>query len=71
MSEQFDVIIDSSLVFGIHTLFQKANTSCVVRRTEVKLNIFDVNLPNSYSLLSSKEITQFKYRIYIVAFTFH
>jgi hypothetical protein len=68
MSERFDVIIRSSLVFDMDALCQKANTSCVIQRAEIKLNIFDMNLPNSYSLLSSKQLTEFKYRIYNVAF---
>ncbi|CAF2633264.1 unnamed protein product [Rotaria sp. Silwood2] len=71
MSNRFDVVISSSLVLGVHALCQKANISCVIQREEIKLSIFDVNLPTSYSLLSSKQITEFKYRIYNVAFYSH
>ncbi|CAF4875102.1 unnamed protein product, partial [Rotaria socialis] len=70
MSDRFDVIISSSLVLGTAALCEKANTSCVIQRAEMKLNIFYVNLPTSYSLLSAKQITQFKYRIYNVVFYF-
>ncbi len=71
MVERFDVIIASSMVKGIHVLCDTANIPCVIQSTESFLNIFDVNLPNSYSLLSSKQLTKMKYRVYNVAFNFH
>ncbi|CAF1062263.1 unnamed protein product [Didymodactylos carnosus] len=69
MLERFDVIIGSSLVIGLHALCKEANTSCVTQIAEIMPNIFDINLPNSYSFLSSKQVTEFKYRIYNVAFS--
>ncbi|CAF0780660.1 unnamed protein product [Didymodactylos carnosus] len=69
MVEQFDVIIGCSMIFGINALCKEAKTSCVIQFTEIQLDFFDFNQPNSFSLLSSTQLTKWKYRVYNVAFT--
>ncbi|CAF3895312.1 unnamed protein product, partial [Rotaria sp. Silwood2] len=69
MSERYDVIIGTSLTMGVNLLCKQVNTSCVIIIPEKRLNRFDVNLPLSNSLLSSKYLTELKYRIYNFAFT--
>jgi hypothetical protein len=69
MLERYDVIIGTSLIIGTPALCKQAQTSCVTLMAENSLNMFDINLPNSNSLLSSKQLTEFKYRIYNFAFT--
>ncbi|CAF3670951.1 unnamed protein product [Rotaria sp. Silwood1] len=64
MSERYDVIIGTSLTIGTHLLCKQANASCVIIILENQLNRFDVNQPISNSLLSSKHLTELKYRIY-------
>ncbi|CAF3782003.1 unnamed protein product [Rotaria sordida] len=69
MLERFDVIITTATVIGINILCKETNTPCVIQSAESFFNMFDINLPNSYSLLSTKQITEFKYRMYNIAFT--
>ena len=69
MSERYDVIIGSSIMTGLHTLCKVANVSCVMQLAEKQLDIFNVNLGDGNLLLSSKQLTELKYRIYNFAFT--
>ncbi|CAF5072713.1 unnamed protein product [Rotaria sp. Silwood1] len=69
MSERYDVIIGTSLTIGTHLLCKQANASCVIIILENQLNRFDVNQHISNSLLSSKYLTELKYRIYNFALT--
>jgi UDP:flavonoid glycosyltransferase YjiC (YdhE family) len=69
MINRYDVIIVNSLFKWIHVLCKQTNTPCVVQSTEILPNIFELNLPNIYSLLSREQMTQIKYRIYNVIFT--
>ncbi|CAF3739341.1 unnamed protein product [Rotaria sp. Silwood1] len=68
MSEQYDVIIGTSVTAGVPVLCKEAKASCVIIIQENQPNLFDINLPISYSLLSSKHMTELKYRIYNFAF---
>ncbi|CAF1088228.1 unnamed protein product [Didymodactylos carnosus] len=68
MVEQFDVIIGSSVIFGINALCKEAKASCVIQIAEQQLDLFNFNQPNSFSLLSSTQLTELKYRVYNVAF---
>jgi hypothetical protein len=69
MANQFDVIIANSLIKGIHILCKQTNTPCVIQSTESLPNMLDFNIPNMYSLLSTKQMTQIKYRVYNVIYT--
>ncbi|CAF1144648.1 unnamed protein product [Didymodactylos carnosus] len=69
MFERFDVIVAGAMVVGVPVLCEKANTPCVTHSPAFFPNILDFNLPNVFSLLTSKELTQITYRIYNVAFT--
>ncbi len=69
MNERFDVIIASTILTGILILCKETNTSCVLQTPLILPSIFDFNIPNIFSLLSSNDLTQFKYRIYNVVFT--
>jgi hypothetical protein len=71
MHDRFDVIVAGSMVFGIPVLCEKIQVPCVIQSPSVSLNIIDLNLPNTLSLLTSKELTQLTYRIYNAAFTAH
>jgi UDP:flavonoid glycosyltransferase YjiC (YdhE family) len=67
--ERFDVIVAGEIVFGIPLLCEKIQTPCVIQSSVALPNILDFNLPNTFSLLTSKELTQLTYRIYNTAFT--
>jgi hypothetical protein len=67
--ERFDVIIAGKMVFGTHALCEKLNIPCVIQSPSFFPNMFEFNLPNFWSLMTSKELTQIAYRIYNVAFT--
>ncbi|CAF4024695.1 unnamed protein product [Rotaria sp. Silwood1] len=69
MLERYDVIIGSSFIIAINALCNEAMAACVMQNAELFPNMFDMNLPIGYSLLSSQQMTEFKYRIYNVAFT--
>ncbi|CAF1183173.1 unnamed protein product [Adineta steineri] len=69
MEEQYDVIVGTTLTVGMHALCNDANIPCVMQLAEKDPNMFDVNLPYSYSLLSGEQLSTFKYRIYNIAFT--
>jgi UDP:flavonoid glycosyltransferase YjiC (YdhE family) len=68
MSDRFDVIVAGRIVFGIPILCEKIRIPCVIQSSMPLPNSFDFNLPHTLSLLKSKELTQFTYRIYNVMF---
>jgi hypothetical protein len=68
MSDRFDVIVAGRMVFGIPILCEKIQIPCVIQSSVPLSNLFDFNLPHTMSLLKSKELTQFTYRIYNVMF---
>jgi hypothetical protein len=68
-TDKFDVIIAEGMIVGVSVLCEKTNTPCVLQYSASSPDIFDLNLPNFFSLLSSEDMTQIKYRIYNVAFT--
>lgn len=68
MGERFDVIIADSFIRGLRALSNDTNVPCVVQSAAAKLDLLAINLPNRNSFLSSTQISEFKYRIYNVAF---
>ncbi|CAM4954589.1 unnamed protein product [Rotaria socialis] len=68
MIEQYDVIIAESFIKGVHALSNDTNIPCVIQIAGVKLDQFYINLPDRNSFLSSKQMSQLKYRIYNVAY---
>ncbi|CAF1462062.1 unnamed protein product [Didymodactylos carnosus] len=67
--ERFDVIVADLMIVGVPILCEKANTHCVTLSTSELPSILDFNLPNIFSLVTSKELTQITHRIYNAAFT--
>lgn len=63
-NERFDVIVAGAMVFGVSLLCEKIQTPCVIQSPTLFPDFFDFNLPNHFSLLTSKELTQLPYRIY-------
>ncbi|CAF4031223.1 unnamed protein product, partial [Rotaria magnacalcarata] len=59
---------DRVLISGVHALSNDTNIPCVIQTAGVKLDQFNINLPDRNSFLSSKQISQLKYRIYNVAY---
>ncbi|CAF1386389.1 unnamed protein product [Rotaria sordida] len=68
MMERFDVIIANRFIFGINALCKEANISCVTLTPTVMSSMTNINQPNSHSYLTSKQMSELKYRIYNVAF---
>ena len=71
MHDHFDVIIAGKMVFGISIVCEKIQIPCVLQSPSLMPTIFDFNLPNPFSLLTSKQLSQFTYRIYNAVFTAH
>ena len=69
MANKFDIIIVNSILKILNGLGEETNTSCVIQGTETFSNMMDFNLPNSFTLLSRKQMTYLKYRIYNVIYT--
>jgi UDP:flavonoid glycosyltransferase YjiC (YdhE family) len=67
--DRFDVIVAGTAIFGVPVLCEKIQTPCVIQSAMSPPNIFDLNLPKPFSLLTSKELTQLTYRIYNAAIT--
>lgn len=68
MYERFDIIVASSMVFGIPILCEKVQVPCVIQTSALIFNLFDFNLPNTFSLLKPRQLTQFTYRLYNAVF---
>ena len=68
MHDRFDVIVASSMAFGIPVLCEKIQTPCVVQSSAALPNLFDFTLPNAFSLLTSKQLLRPTYRIYNALF---
>jgi hypothetical protein len=64
MSDRFNVIVAGKMVYGIPVLCEKIQIPCVIQSPTVLPNSIDFNLPHIFSLLKSKQLTQFTYRIY-------
>ena len=69
MSNQFDVIIFNSVMKLIPLICEQINTPCVSQGAETFSNMLDLNLPNSFSLLSREQMTHLQYRVYNVIYT--
>ena len=65
---QFDMIISNSVVKGTNALCRIAKIACVVQSTEFSPMMLDFNVPNIFSSLSRKHMTQIHYRLYNVIF---
>ncbi|CAF1376957.1 unnamed protein product [Adineta ricciae] len=71
MHERFDVIVAGQMIFGISLLCNKISTPCVIQDAVHPLSFLNLNSPNEFASLTTKEMSQFKYRIYNLAFTVH
>ena len=69
-SDHFDVIVAGKMVLGITALCEKASIPCVIQVCAPVPNVFDFNLPNTFSFLTPDDMTETTTRLYQVAFTF-
>lgn len=69
MSNQFDVIVFNSVMKIVPLICQQLSTPCVSQGTETFSNMLDLNIPNSFSLISREQMTQLPYRVYNAIFT--
>ncbi|CAF2799229.1 unnamed protein product [Rotaria sp. Silwood2] len=69
MNERFDVIVSSTVIVGVPILCEKMSIPCVIHNPGAFPSILDFNLPNIFSLTTTKDLTQLSSRLYNVAFT--
>ncbi|CAF4018095.1 unnamed protein product [Adineta steineri] len=69
INEHFDVIVSSTMLIGVPVLCQKMNIPCVIQSPATMPNMFDFNLPNTFALTTTKDVTRLSSRLYNVAFT--
>ena len=68
-NERFDVVVAGGMVFGISLVCEQSQIPCVTQSPSSFPNIFDLNIPNPFSSLTSNDLTEFPYRIYNTVFT--
>ena len=68
-TERFDVIVAGAVVIGARALCEKVQTPCVIQAPNIVTNPFEFNLPNTFTSLKAKDLTQLQYRVYNVLFT--
>lgn len=69
MHEHYDLLISNSVMKPVQVLCKQAKIPCVIQTTEFNPLSLDFNLPNIFSSLTRKQMSQFKYRIYNVLFS--
>jgi hypothetical protein len=68
MLEKFDVIIAGGSIIGVSHLCERANIPCVMHIPAFLPNIFDFNMLNTFSFLSTDQLTHVSYRLYHTVF---
>lgn len=68
-NERYDVVVAGGMIFGIPLVCEQMQIPCVTQSPASLSNIFDLNMPNPFSSLTSNHLRKLPYRIYNTIFT--